>query len=82
MSDHILIIVMSFINSKSPILTNKRNHNHTVMNDSCSCGSGSETSNYFLLKCPKYNLIHIDLFEKVKSVLQPNDFDFDTIPFT
>ena len=63
----------------SPLKSHKHNHNfNDTINDICSCGLGSETSQHFLLQCPNYNLIRKDLLVKVKSVLRTNDINFDT----
>ena len=62
----------------SPLKSHKHNHNfNDIINDTCSCGLGSETSQHFLTQCPNYNLIRIDLLEKVKTILRTNDINFD-----
>ena len=64
----------------SNLKKHKSNHNFKdTINDSCSCNSGTETTRHFLLLCPNYNLPRINMLNNVKSILDRNNIDIDTI---
>ena len=64
----------------SPLKSHKKRHNFADMeNDSCWCSNSSETTYHFFLICPRYNAIRLTLFDHIKSVLLPNNINFDDI---
>ena len=56
----------------SPLNSHKNNHKFKdAPTDSCHCGSGIETSEHFLLKCPFFTGHRNDLFATINPVLTP-----------
>ena len=64
----------------SDLKKHKSNHNFKdITDDSCSCNTGTETTEHFLLSCPNYILLHTNMLNDVKSILDRNNIDIDTI---
>ena len=57
----------------SPLREHKNRHNFLDTPCSlCSCGTGTETTEHFLLKCPSYAKPRQDLFSTINSYIEPN----------
>ena len=64
----------------SDLKKHKSNHNFKdITDDSCSCNTGTETTEHFLLSCPNYILLRTNMLNDVKSILDRNNIDIDTI---
>ena len=64
----------------SHLKSHKFNHNfNDILSDACSCSSSSENTYHFFLVCLNYNLIRVDLFKEIKSILLTKNINFDNI---